>query len=142
MAELRNIAINSQSLSSGTMTRMKRSAILLGLQRKLIKSDSKVSDFEEEDWDWNYDLKKADELVIADDTLTHQIFGDKIWISPQEDILEGELQSFFKLRRRSDTIILQACMVRWARSDYLRLSNRNIKLQLKWLIIPLLNCVH
>jgi hypothetical protein len=94
MAELRNIAINSQLLSSGTMARMKRSAILLGLQRKLIKSDSKVSDFEEEDWDWNYDLKKADELVIADDTLAHQIFGDKIWISPQEDILEGKLQLY------------------------------------------------
>lgn len=80
-------------LSSGTLARMKRSAVLLGSQRKPRKKNSKddEDDFEEEDVDLQYDLRKPDEIIIADDTHAHQAFGDSFFTAPQEDILEGLL---------------------------------------------------
>lgn len=44
---------------------------------------------EEEEWDLQYDLKRPDEIVIADDAIGHQFFGDALFAAPQEDILEG-----------------------------------------------------
>lgn len=80
---------------------MKRSAILLGLQRKPSMVEKKITDNDDDDWEWNYELKRGDEIVIADDTLAHQIFGDKIFSAPQEDILEGKCSN-----RHRHTLIL------------------------------------
>lgn len=67
--------------------------MLLGSQRKPRKKNSKddEDDFEEEDVDLQYDLRKPDEIIIADDTHAHQAFGDSFFTAPQEDILEGLL---------------------------------------------------
>lgn len=69
---------------------MKRSPILLGSQRKVApKNEKNIPDMEDEEWDLQYDLKKPDEIIIADDTIAHQFFGDSIFAAPQEDILEA-----------------------------------------------------
>ncbi|KAI0083802.1 hypothetical protein BDY19DRAFT_975723 [Irpex rosettiformis] len=97
LSELRNIAVNRRLLSSGTITRMKRSPILLGTKRKRRSTKTAVLDFEEEDgWDYDYDLLQPSTVIIADDTNGYQLFGDKIFTCPQEDLLEefyGELGS-------------------------------------------------
>ena len=95
--ELRNIAVNSKQISSATLARMKKTPILLGTQRKLTKNEkAPVSrDLDEEEWDLQYDLKRPDQIVIADDTNAHQLFGDSLFTAPQEDILEGELLPVF-----------------------------------------------
>ncbi|KAF8070283.1 hypothetical protein FPV67DRAFT_1486835 [Lyophyllum atratum] len=89
--ELRNIAVNHKLIKSGTMAQMKKSAILLGSKRKPRKADEKgnTDDFDEEDWEVHYDLRKAEEIIIADDTHAHQAFGDSFFTAPQEDILEA-----------------------------------------------------
>lgn len=80
------------------MTRMKRSAVLLGSQRvKKTKAttskkqaDEHAGDLEEEDWEYQWDLLTPDKVVIADETNAYQLFGDVIFTAPQEDLLEGD----------------------------------------------------
>lgn len=69
---------------------MKRSPILLGTKRKPRTQKKDQEDWDEE-WDIVYDLKRPDEIIIADDTNTYQYFGDSLYAAPQEDILEGGL---------------------------------------------------
>ena len=98
LTELRNIAVNRRLMSSGTMTRMKRSAVLLG-SRRVRKNKGPVTikkqpddlggELEEEDWEYQYDLLPPDQVVIADETNAYQLFGDVIFTAPQEDLLEG-----------------------------------------------------
>ncbi|TFK44587.1 hypothetical protein BDQ12DRAFT_730629 [Crucibulum laeve] len=93
LAELRNIAVNSRLLSSGTITRMKAAPVLLGSQRKprnpSTPKDINDDDFGDDEWDRLYDLKKADQIIIEDDTHAYQAFGDQLFIAPQEEILEA-----------------------------------------------------
>lgn len=87
LQELRNLAINIKQLSSGTLTLMKRAPILLGMQYKS-KANGKEEDVDEEDWDATYALKKAQEIVLVDDTNAYQAFKNVLWTSPQEDLIE------------------------------------------------------
>ncbi|RDB24786.1 hypothetical protein Hypma_008085 [Hypsizygus marmoreus] len=91
LAELRNIAVNSKLIKSGTLARMKKAAVLLGSRRKPRMTDEKtdLDDFDEEDLDLEYDLRKPEEIIIADDTHALQAFGDSFFTAPQEDILEA-----------------------------------------------------
>jgi len=97
LIELRNIAVNRRQISSTTLTRMKKAPILLGSQRKRHQttekgqSQSYSADLDEDDWDLQYDLRRADQIVIVDDNNGYQIFGDQIFTAPQEDIIESEL---------------------------------------------------
>ncbi|KAF8972951.1 hypothetical protein BDZ97DRAFT_1778504 [Flammula alnicola] len=88
LSELRNLAVNAKSISSGTMLRMKKSPILLGLQRKPRKQSKPTDDWDEDEWDIAYELKKPNEIIIADDTHAYQAFGDSLVTAPQEDIIE------------------------------------------------------
>ncbi|KAI9067076.1 hypothetical protein FKP32DRAFT_1644765 [Trametes sanguinea] len=97
LTELRNIAVNRRLISSGTMTRLKRAAALLGSRRVRKEkpasskktSDDLAGELEEEDWEYQYDLLTPDKVVIADDTNAYQLFGDVIFTAPQEDLLEA-----------------------------------------------------
>jgi len=94
MAELRNIAVNLKGVSSMTLIRMKRMPILLGLKRKLKEGEKKATagdELDEDEWDTIYDLKRPDEIIIADDTQSYQTFGSELFAAPQEDILEGNI---------------------------------------------------
>ncbi|RDX42682.1 hypothetical protein OH76DRAFT_1410943 [Lentinus brumalis] len=96
LTELRNIAVNRRLVSSGTMTHLKRSAVLLGSRRvrknkpapSKKQPDDFAGDLEEEDWEYQYDLLTPDKVVIADETHAYQLFGDVIFTAPQEDLLE------------------------------------------------------
>jgi len=92
--EIRNIAVNKKNLSAVTIARMKRAPILLCSQRKVMeKSTHKTIGDESDDGEWEigYDLKTAEQIVVADSTTTHQVFGAELFTAPQEDIIEGEL---------------------------------------------------
>ncbi|KAI5889804.1 uncharacterized protein SCHCODRAFT_02635666 [Schizophyllum commune H4-8] len=87
--ELRNIAVNSALVSSTTMARLKRGNVLLGIQRKPKQATREEAELDDEDdWELQYDLKRPEEIVVADDSIALQIFGDKLFTAPQEDILE------------------------------------------------------
>ncbi|KDR75405.1 hypothetical protein GALMADRAFT_227055 [Galerina marginata CBS 339.88] len=89
LSELRNLAVNAKALSPGTILRMKRSPILLGLQRKSRRQNKETDDWDEDEWDISYDLKKSNEIIVADDTHAYQAFGDSLFTAPQEDIIEA-----------------------------------------------------
>lgn len=121
LTELRNIAVNRRLVSSGTMTRMKRAAILLGIRRvRKTQSGTKkpnepAGELEEEDWDYQYDLLTPDKVVIADEQNAYQLFGDTIFSAPQEDLLESE--PFHHLRGASPHAYLQISIPNWAAGD-------------------------
>lgn len=74
---------------------MKRAPALLAARRVKKNGPSKHSqdasaDQDEDDWDFEYDLMRPDQIVIADDTNAYQLFGASIFTAPQEDLLEGE----------------------------------------------------
>jgi hypothetical protein len=74
------------------MSKMKRSPVLLGSQRVHRLSGEKnqnLDDLDDEQWDLIYDLKKPEQITIADDTHAYQAFGTSLFTAPQEDILEG-----------------------------------------------------
>ncbi|KAJ3776520.1 hypothetical protein FB446DRAFT_721234 [Lentinula raphanica] len=90
LLELRNIAVNSRLLSNGTLARLKKSPVLLALQRR-VASDEKTKKDEDGDgdWDYQYDLMRPDQIIVADDSNALQLFGDQLFVAPQEDILEA-----------------------------------------------------
>ncbi|KIK67000.1 hypothetical protein GYMLUDRAFT_843929 [Collybiopsis luxurians FD-317 M1] len=87
LGELRNIAVNSHLLSNGTTARFKKSQVLLAIHRRIDKSKKDVDG--DDDWEVQYDLKRPDEIVIADDSNALQLFGEQLFVAPQEDILEA-----------------------------------------------------
>jgi Protein of unknown function (DUF3684) len=99
--ELRNIAVNSRLISSATLNKMRLAPILLGLQRKPRnqpssgRARSNSIDIDEDEWDMQYDLKKPDQIIIADDRNLYHLFGESIFTAPQEDLLEGQSMSYF-----------------------------------------------
>ncbi|KAI9511382.1 hypothetical protein F5148DRAFT_1172037 [Russula earlei] len=99
LLELRNLAVNKRLLSKATIARMKRSNVLLGLRRKK-RGGKTSSEGDEDDWDFEDDLLPPNKVAIADDTNAFQLFGDRIFCAPQEDILE-ELYVFLGSLRLS-----------------------------------------
>ncbi|KAJ7078918.1 hypothetical protein B0H15DRAFT_859732 [Mycena belliarum] len=82
LSELRNLAVNSRQISSATLSKMKKAPILLGYLRQ------GGADLDDDERDVRCDLKRADQIVIADDSNALQNFGDSLFTAPQEDILE------------------------------------------------------
>ncbi|KAH9485292.1 hypothetical protein JR316_0002200 [Psilocybe cubensis] len=89
LSELRNLAVNAKAITPGTILRMKRSPILLCQQRQLKRQVKTSDDWDEDDWDMRYDLKKPSEIIVADDTHAYQSFGESLYTAPQEDIIEA-----------------------------------------------------
>jgi hypothetical protein len=77
---------------------MKKAPILLASRRKRRqvgntgRTQPSSADFDEDEWELQYDLRRPDQIVIvADDSNGYQLFGDQIFTAPQEDLLESEL---------------------------------------------------
>ena len=47
------------------------------------------SEGDEDDWDLQDELLQAKQVVIVDDASAYQLFGDRIFSAPQENMLEG-----------------------------------------------------
>lgn len=67
---------------------MKRTPFLLGSRR--VKKGDGFAEVDDESSEHDYDLLKADQIIIADDTNEYHLFGDAIFCCPQEDLLEGQ----------------------------------------------------
>ncbi|KAK7035286.1 hypothetical protein VNI00_012053 [Paramarasmius palmivorus] len=86
LIELKAIAANNRLLSSGTIMRMKRAPVLLAYQRKQLAGKGALEDEERELHPVG--LKRADQVIVADDTNSFQLFGDALCIAPQDTLLE------------------------------------------------------
>ncbi|KAG6335719.1 hypothetical protein ID866_3377 [Astraeus odoratus] len=89
LTELRNLAINCRLLSNATVNKMKNSPVLLGVCRQKPKEVAEnKQELGEDGWEFQHSLRRARDIVIADDTNAYQLFGDSIFTAPQEDLLE------------------------------------------------------
>ncbi|KIL68939.1 hypothetical protein M378DRAFT_21839 [Amanita muscaria Koide BX008] len=91
LAELRQISVNFHELSNTTLEGMRRTSCLVASQRKLRKSQRRegdINEFEDSDWEITNYFKKPNEIVIADDTQSLRVFGESLFMAPQEDLLE------------------------------------------------------
>jgi len=109
------------------MLRMKRAPILLGLQRKPRKQIKPADDWDEEEWDIQYELKRSSEVIIADDTHAYQAFGDSLFTAPQEDIIEGRQTPSMALLPMSEHAYFQIFMSNLGLRGLVVSSGKNIK---------------
>lgn len=79
MAELRDLASRSRRIPNITLSKMMSKPILLGICRKKPSNGG--------NWEYEHALRAPAEIVIADDMNSYQLFGDAIFVAPQE--LEG-----------------------------------------------------
>ena len=96
LAELRKIAINSQSLSHTTLARLKKARILVGsryLQRQEFDEAMDYVGSDEDDPNLEYGLLAPSQVAIADDVIAYRQFCKTIFCAPQDTILEGEYNS-------------------------------------------------
>jgi hypothetical protein len=89
LLELRNIAVNWERLSTETILLMKRSNMVLGSRRVKKSGDKASSEGDEDDWDLQDELLQPKQVVIVDDSSAYQLFGDRIFCAPQDNMLEG-----------------------------------------------------
>ncbi|KAH8981254.1 hypothetical protein EDB83DRAFT_1390074 [Lactarius deliciosus] len=87
LVELRNFAVYKSLLVKETIDRMKQSNVLLGL-RRVKRSGGRSSNEDDDPWVLQDDLLQPNKVAIADDTDAYQLFGDRIFCAPQEDVLE------------------------------------------------------
>jgi hypothetical protein len=74
------IAVNHKSLPKTLVEKMHEARIFLGCRRG--------EGPEERD---TYQLRKVEEVLVADDMESYRTFGDCIFIAPQEELLESKL---------------------------------------------------
>ncbi|KAG1724404.1 uncharacterized protein EDB91DRAFT_142460 [Suillus paluster] len=81
LAELRLIAVGHKSLPAKTQKEMRHAQIFLGYRRgKSTHGYSHEADV--------FELRNAEEVLVADDMESRRTFGDCIDIAPQEELLE------------------------------------------------------
>ena len=85
--ELYKIAINFQTLSSITISKLKKAAVLLG-SHCIQQPEGPIDD--DDGHHLEYKLLASNEVAIVDNITTFQHFGEVIFCAPQEDTLEGE----------------------------------------------------
>ncbi|KAH9177930.1 hypothetical protein EDB89DRAFT_1844068, partial [Lactarius sanguifluus] len=88
LIELRNFAVYKLLLVRETIDRMKQSNVLLGLRRVKRSGGGSSNEDDEDHWAFQDDLLQPNNVAIADDTDAYQLFGDRIFCAPQEDVLE------------------------------------------------------
>lgn len=72
---------------------MKSQPFLLALRKIRLSTNAKPEDDANLDNDssWEDDLKKPNDIVIADSAIAYRVFADSVWAAPEDDLLEGEL---------------------------------------------------
>ncbi|TFK32675.1 hypothetical protein BDQ12DRAFT_739250 [Crucibulum laeve] len=95
LSELRKIALEYEILPQEIVEKMKTTPCLISttttLKLKLLKFEKKPQ------------LKRPEEIVIADDIQTERLFAEHLWICPKEDKIE-EFYSFLGSQRLSQLL--------------------------------------
>ena len=79
LVELRKLAYQSKEISNDTLYKMNHKAALLGVRRKKIEGQG---------WGYEHKFLTCEGLTIVDDIDDYQLFGDHLFVAPQEEALE------------------------------------------------------
>ncbi|KAG2141060.1 hypothetical protein DEU56DRAFT_797030 [Suillus clintonianus] len=82
LTELRLIAVGHKSLPRKIHEEMRNAPIFLGYRRGKSNASRDVYEADE------FELCRAEEVLVADDMESRRTFGDSIFIAPQEELLE------------------------------------------------------
>ena len=93
---LHELARERNKLEKGTILRMKRLKVLGSRRVKRGGGNDSIGG-DKDDWYFKDELLQPSEVVIVDDTNTHQLFGDRIFCAPQDDIIESTQSNVFGL---------------------------------------------
>ncbi|KAF8497462.1 hypothetical protein F5888DRAFT_1829389 [Russula emetica] len=88
LPQLRELARERDKLGRVTIVRMRCSKILLGSRRVKRGGGNASIGADKDDWYLQDELLRPSEVVIEDDTNAYQLFGDRIFCAPQDDIIE------------------------------------------------------
>jgi hypothetical protein len=91
--QLRELAKEKDKLEKETVIRMTQSKILLG-SRRMKRGGGNASIGDKPDW-YEDELLQPSEVIIVDDNNAYQLFGDRIFCAPQEDIIESTQSNVF-----------------------------------------------
>jgi hypothetical protein len=91
LVELRGIAVGYEGLSEEDKKRMKNAPIFVGY-RTSRSSDPEHSAIVVRD---KFQLVQASKILLADDMENRRIFGEFVWLAPQDELLESKLSYFF-----------------------------------------------
>jgi hypothetical protein len=97
LPQLYELALKRDKLEKGTILRMMRSKILLGSRRVNRGGGNALIGADEDGWFLQDELLQPSEVVIVDDPNAYQLFGDRIFCAPQEDIIESTQSNLFGL---------------------------------------------
>jgi hypothetical protein len=86
--QLRELAKEKDKLEKETIIRMTQSKILLG-SRRTKRGGGNASIGDKDDWCLEDELLQPGDVVVVDDNNAYQLFGDRIFCAPQEDIIES-----------------------------------------------------
>jgi hypothetical protein len=89
LRHLHELARERDKLEKGTILRMRRSKILLGSRRVKRGGGNASIRGDKDDWYLQDELLQPSEVVIVDDPNAYQLFGDRIFFAPQDDIIES-----------------------------------------------------
>ncbi|KIJ08708.1 hypothetical protein PAXINDRAFT_182233 [Paxillus involutus ATCC 200175] len=82
LVELRKFAYQSQDISNDTLHKMSHKPTLLGMRRKKIEIEGQA------EWDYEHHFLTYQGVTIVDDISNYQLFGDCLFIAPQEEAIE------------------------------------------------------
>ncbi|KAH7924790.1 hypothetical protein BV22DRAFT_1034752 [Leucogyrophana mollusca] len=86
--ELYQVALQRSALPDDVEERMRDSPLFLGYRRRSQNTPEPEVETSSPEPTLECDLKRADEIVIADDLESHRLFGDRVFSAPQDDRLE------------------------------------------------------
>ncbi|KAF8431325.1 hypothetical protein L210DRAFT_3651207 [Boletus edulis BED1] len=81
LVELRKIAYQRRDISNHTLHKMSEKHALLGVRRQKAEDQDK--------WHYDYKFLTSQEVTIVDDGDDYQLFSDRLFVAPQEEVLES-----------------------------------------------------
>jgi hypothetical protein len=88
LVELRGIAVGYEGLSEEDKKRMKNAPIFVGYRTSRSSDLDHANVFRDE-----FQLVQASKILLADDMENRRIFGEFVWLAPQDELLEKLYES-------------------------------------------------
>ena len=86
LTELRSVAVGYEGLSEEDKRKVWKAPIFVGYRISASTDARQLATLKDE-----FQLVKASEVLIADDMENRRIFGNYVWLAPQDELLESRV---------------------------------------------------
>lgn len=91
LVELRGLAVGYEGLSEDDKRRLKNAPVFVGYHTSTSPSPNHSAPVVRD----VFQLVQASKILLADDMENRRIFGEFVWLAPQDELLESKLSCFF-----------------------------------------------